>query len=134
VQAADQGAEVMARAVIGGGRGRNEEPSFEVKSVVAAARLDREQIDTFCAAQLLILSDDLAHVAISVKSSLLLHLYAPLLFMSMSCFHVSLFLPQQLAHARREFLFCCFCAFFQQSLRHHRKQKTALSRNAPHLA
>jgi hypothetical protein len=77
VQAADQGAEVVARAVIGGGGGRDEEPSLEMKSVVTAARLDAEQVNTFSATQLLILSDDLTHEAISVKSYSLHNVYMP---------------------------------------------------------
>ena len=48
-----------------------------MKSVVTAARLDAEQVNTFSTTQLLILSDDLAHEAISVKSYLLHHVYPP---------------------------------------------------------
>jgi hypothetical protein len=66
VQAADHGAEIMARAVIGGGGCRDEEPSLEMKSVVTAARLDAEQVNTFSTTQLLILPDDPTHEANSV--------------------------------------------------------------------
>jgi len=75
MQAADCGAEVVARAVIGGRGCRDEEPPFEMKSVVTAARLDAEQVNSFSTTQLLILSDDLAHEAISVKSYVLPHAY-----------------------------------------------------------
>jgi hypothetical protein len=67
VQAADCGAEVVARAVIRGGGSRDEKPSFEMKSIVASARLDAEEGDIFGAAHLLILSDNFPHVAISVN-------------------------------------------------------------------
>ena len=77
MQAADHGAEVVARTVIGGRRCRDEEPSLEMKSVVTAARLNTEQVNTFSPTQLLILSDDLAHEAISVKSHLLNLVYPP---------------------------------------------------------
>ena len=67
MQAADHGAEVVARTVIGGGGCRDEEPSLEMKSVVTTARLDAEQVNTFSTTQLLILSDDLTHEAIPVR-------------------------------------------------------------------
>lgn len=62
------------RAMIGGRGSRDEEPSFEVKGVVMAALFDVEQGHTFGVAKLLILSDDLTHVASFVICDLLMHL------------------------------------------------------------
>jgi hypothetical protein len=56
---------------------------------VTTARLDAEQVNTFSTAQLLILSDDFAHEAISVKSHLFLYAYQPsisLVNFVISCF------------------------------------------------
>ena len=111
MQAADQGAEVVARTVIGGRRCRDEEPSLEMKSVVTAARLDAEQVNTFSTTQLLILSDDLAHEAISVKSSLLFHLLHYMPAMSMVCFHVSLDLPPSIPLPVEACYWVAFIAF-----------------------
>lgn len=61
MQAADRRAEVAAGAVIGGCRCRDDEPSFELKGVVAAARLDADEGHTFGTAELVVFSYDLTH-------------------------------------------------------------------------
>lgn len=54
-----------------------------MKSVVTAARLYAEQVNTFSTTQLLVLSDNLAHEAIVVKSYLFSRVYQSV------CTHVS---------------------------------------------
>lgn len=95
MQAADRGTQVVTRAVIGGRQGRDEKPSFKVKSDVTAALLDPEQRHTFSTTQLLILSDIPTHEAKSVTSDLLVHYYGTISRSSITIFHVSLFLPLQ---------------------------------------
>ena len=71
VEAADRCAQIVARTLIRGCGGRDEEPSFEMEVVVMAARLDVEQSNAFSIADLAILSDDFPHVANSVICDLL---------------------------------------------------------------
>lgn len=63
MQAADRRAEVVAGAVIGGCRCRDDEPPFELEGKVASAGVYREQIHTFGPAELVVFSNDLTHEA-----------------------------------------------------------------------